>query len=102
MGVVDLTVAKLLEQTADEDVLPGGGTIVALTAAAAAALTAMVARRSIGELGEEAEQQIERADDLLERLEILAQANHDAYAEAARSLGRIEPEHAEQRERQLT
>ena len=77
-----------LDALATEDPLPGSGTAAALAAAMAAGLTAMAARRSAGEVPD-AQEAVSEAEDLGERLRLLAVANADAFREASTSLGRI-------------
>jgi methenyltetrahydrofolate cyclohydrolase len=89
-SLVDRPTRDLLDAVASDRLGPGAGSVAALTAALAAAVATSVARLS-GEQAGDADQAVAQAEALRERLVLLADANANAYEEAARSLGREGP-----------
>lgn len=84
MDMKDLSVERLCERTASREPVPGGGSVVAMTASFAAALAVMVARLTEGKKGFEdvapdMRSLVEAADAL--RIELLSdiQRDSDAY-----------------------
>ena len=97
---LDESLRAFVASTASADLLPGAGTVAALTAAQAAGIVGMAARRAAEEVPDAAEVAGE-ADELRERLLLLAVANRDAYREASTSLGRMGDEDDAVRDRHL-
>lgn len=79
----EMKISDLLEKTASDDPVPGGGSMAALSAATAASLTEMVANLTIGKKGYEAVEEemkfiAEKMRPLREKL--LDDLDHDAEA----------------------
>jgi len=82
--LLDLTVGELLEELAEPGPVPAGGSAAAFSAAMAAALVAMAARATSD--WEEAGPCAAQALALRARLQPLARADAEAYANALRAL----------------
>lgn len=83
--LIDMTIGGLLEQTAGNTPVPGGGSIAALSGASAAALTEMVANLTIGkknyeEVSARMEEIAKKASGLRQELLAAVDQDSDAYA----------------------
>jgi formiminotetrahydrofolate cyclodeaminase len=92
--LIDKRIETFLDEVAAKTSAPGGGAVAAVAVAMAAALTAMVARFSEKQLGDEAERIAGHADELRAEVGPLAQADADAYGAylAAKRLPEDDPQ----------